>query len=943
MKIRATLVFFSLFLLSSFAWGQDIYVFREKTTFKNPSWIVSSSEITMKHKPIYKGNPTELVRIRVQSDKPFSEILEELQQMETVIWAEEVMEYQTFSSPDEILATPNDPDRTSLQPWLETVNAYSAWDIGTGSSEVVIAIIDTGSEQNHEDLKANLWTNSGEIAGNGIDDDNNGFIDDVNGWDFFEKNGNSNPKGSSNNHGTHVAGLASAVTNNAKGIASISYNTQFMPIKISDNNGKNLSYGVESIIYAVDNGAKVINCSWGSTRFSKALETAVNYAWDNGVILTAAAGNDGTGSTYYPAGYPKVIAVGSVSFRNLVKSPYSNYGGFVDVVAPGGEPTEGIYSTLINNSYGASFGTSMASPIVASLAGLIRSIRTNWDVSTVRSQLETGAQSVTSANASLPYFLGSGIIKADASLSETLRPLAKLQNYHFGDPTNVSTVFNRGQEFSLYLNFLNLGIAQNAIKVSIYSLNDYFQVISGNEQTYSASHNADFTANPIQLRIRDDVSVNSIGIIRIELTYADNSKSNETVQINLVPDLITHMLNSIELSVNGTGRIGMLNYPSTSQGSGFIVKQAGTTQSAMMNIPLLREGGLVFGESESRISSAVRGAGSTINDEFYLIDYFESEFDAAKAVEKGKAVFTDLNAGIEGVRYDIVTTLETFAQADEQDANYILLKYTLKNESTSSYSKIRAGIYLDFDMPFGDPNNDISLYDVKNDFIAQFSGGTESDTTLYVGASIVEGIYCPWLINNNETDGASFFGVKTNSGGNGFTDEEKWRSMDFINASAAVFAGRRRIGPTNTSFMLSADAFSLEPQEEQSFTLILAYGIGFDQLTSTITRAKSRATLVTSNENSNFSELPQQFSFIGNYPNPFNPTSNLVFEIPESGTVKFDVFDMMGRQLSSSENLTYSAGKHTFNINATTWASGTYLVQMKFNNQIQQRLVTLIK
>jgi len=899
----------------------------------------------MKHKPLYKDKPTELVRIQVQSEKPLIEILEELQQMETVIWAEEVIEYQTFANPDEILATPNDPDRTSLQPWLETVNAYSAWDIGTGSSDVVIAIIDTGSELNHEDLKANVWANSGEIAANGIDDDNNGFIDDVNGWDFYENNGNANPKGSSNNHGTHVAGLASTVTNNAKGISAISYNTQFMPIKISDNNGKNLSYGVESIIYAVDNGAKVINCSWGSTRFSKALETAVNYAWDNGVILTAAAGNDGTGSTYYPAGYPNVIAVGSVSFRNLVKSPYSNYGGFVDVVAPGGEPTEGIYSTLINNSYGTSYGTSMASPIVASLAGLIRSVRSNWDVSTVRSQLETGAQSVANANASLPYFLGSGIIKADASLSETLRPLAKLQTYHFGDPNNVSTVFNRGQDFSLYLNFLNLGIAQNAIKVSVYSLNDYFQIISGNEQTYSASHNGDFSANPIQLRVRDDVSVNSIGIIRIEITYTDHSTSNETVQINLVPDLITHTLNSIELSVNGTGRIGMLNYPSTTEGSGFIVKQAGTTQSAMMNIPLLREGGLVFGENESRISSAVRGAGSTINDEFYLIDYFESEYDATKGVEKGKAVFTDLNAGIEGVRYDIVTTLETFAQADEQDVNYILLKYTLKNESkSSSYSKIRAGIYLDFDMPFGDANNDISLYDVENDFIAQFSGGTETDTTLYVGVSIVEGIYTPWLINNNETDGSSFFGVKTTSGGNGFTDEEKWRSMDFINASAAVFAGRRRMGPANTSFMLSADAFSLEPQEEQSFTLILGYGIGYENLKQTVSRAKSRAILVTSLKSEhNYLELPSQLELLNVYPNPFNPQATISYSSFKRGIIQLLVFDVMGRLIHSKEFTPSVTGKGSFSLDASTWSSGTYFVRLIQENQTAFLQITLVK
>lgn len=917
--------------------AQDIYALKKDMLFKNPNWIKSSSEIKLSKKHKNREN-LSLVRISLDGSKPIKEAIKELQNIPNYIWVEEVVPYQTFETAPFSASTPNDPDRATFQPWLETLQASAAWEIGTGSSDIVIAIIDTGVELNHPDLEANLWVNAGEIPGNGIDDDQNGFIDDINGWDFFSKTGDPNPKSNSNNHGTHVAGLASAVTNNGIGIASLSYNTRFMPIKISDNNGKNLSYGYEAIIYAVNNGANVINCSWGSTQFSKALEFAIEYAWENGVIVTAAAGNDGNTSVYYPAGYARSIAVGSINFKTLKKSSFSNYGGFVDVLAPGGETNDGIYSTLTNKSYGVSSGTSMASPIVASLVGLIKSVRPDWDKSTVRAQLEKTALSVKETNPDIQNLIGTGLIQAQNALSESLKPLTKLMFYHFGDSNNVANVFNRNQLFDLFLKVEQYGSTDNTIGIQVSSLSPYLTVLDNASQTISLVHNQTKTAQKVKVQVSPDAPANTKANLKIEFIYSDQTKTAEIIEIKAVPDNLIHDVNSIHLGVNGTGRIGYFNYPTNSQGLGFVIKENGTTQSNLKNTPLLKEAGLLFGNGGTRISSSVRGVSNQVDNEFFLVDYFESSFDAANGIQKGKALFTDLNAGIEGLRFDILTTLETFAQTSDLDSDYILFKYTFKNTHPSAtYSTMRAALFFDFDMPFNDADNDVTFHDRDNDFMAQFSGGLETDTTLYVGASILEGIYSPWIIDNNSTS-SFYFGI--NSAAGGFSDEEKWLAMD--GRAASMLDSRKRIGPSNNSFVISTSAFNLAPEQEQSFTFILGYGIGYSALSSTMLRAKQKAPLVTSIDE-NLVSVPESFKILGNSPNPFNPTTQIFVEIPKAGLLNYALYDVLGREVFSTKSQFLSQGIHQIHIDGSALSSGIYIVRVFMNQQVHSHKIMLVK
>ena len=298
-----------------------------------------------------------------------------------------------------MVGTPNDPSFT--QQWaLTKINAPQAWDMTTGSRDVVVAVIDTGVDYTHGDLAANIWSNTREIPGNGIDDDSNGYVDDVRGWDFFGNDSDPKDETSAQNpgHGTHCSGIIGAVGNNGTGISGISQQVSIMPIRFLGADGSgDLMNGIKSIDYAIAAGAQIISASWGAKSTeeeAKPLVEAVERANQKGVIFVVAAGNDGVNNDstgFYPANSPvaNVINV-SASGNSDSKPSWSNFGtNKVHLASPG----ENIYSTLPNNKYGNLSGTSMATPLVAGMVALLKSQDRNLSGLEARSVLQaTGDQ-----------------------------------------------------------------------------------------------------------------------------------------------------------------------------------------------------------------------------------------------------------------------------------------------------------------------------------------------------------------------------------------------------------------------------------------------------------------------------------------------------------------------------------------------------------------------
>jgi hypothetical protein len=286
---------------------------------------------------------------------------------------------------------PNDPYYAAVQaPYLGRLEMPAAWDLTVGRPEIVIAILDTGVDMTHPDLSAGIWTNPGEVPGNGVDDDRNGFVDDVHGWNFPD---NNNQIYDDYSHGTHVAGIAAARANNGIGIAGMAGKATIMPVDVFPSSGFG-TYAdlIQALVYATDNGARVINMSLGATSYSRGEEAAVDYAWAHGAVVVAAAGNSGRESYHYPAAHPHAIAVAATDpYDNL--AGFSTWGDFVDLAAPG----VGVYSTVPNNRYSRMSGTSMATPHVAGLAGLVLSLNANLTPDAVRALLEENADDLGAA------------------------------------------------------------------------------------------------------------------------------------------------------------------------------------------------------------------------------------------------------------------------------------------------------------------------------------------------------------------------------------------------------------------------------------------------------------------------------------------------------------------------------------------------------------------
>ncbi|MEA5553958.1 S8 family peptidase [Anabaena cylindrica UHCC 0172] len=287
---------------------------------------------------------------------------------------------------------PDAPDLGGNNWGADLVNAPAAWERGHTGQGIVVAVLDTGVDYNHNDLNDNIWTNSKEIAGNGIDDDGNGYIDDIQGWNFDSTNNNVLDD---NGHGTHVSGTI-AGENNDFGVTGIAYNAKIMAVKVLDKNGSG-SYAniTKGIYYAVDNGANVINLSLGGNSGNNTLKSALEYASSKGVIVVMAAGNNSESTPSYPARYADNlgIAVGAVDKNNNL-TDFSNRSGSQEikyVTAPG----QDIYSTVPNNQYATYNGTSMAAPHVAGVVALMLSANPNLTDSQIRDIITRTAENGT--------------------------------------------------------------------------------------------------------------------------------------------------------------------------------------------------------------------------------------------------------------------------------------------------------------------------------------------------------------------------------------------------------------------------------------------------------------------------------------------------------------------------------------------------------------------
>lgn len=350
---------------------------------------------------------------RVSEDVDIIGTAKKLSELEWIVYAE-----PQFVSYD--MYVPNDANLNSVMPYhFDNINSYEAWDITLGDTNVVIGITETAINVNHEDLSGNIKYNHADPVGGG-DDDNDGYVDNFAGWDMVDNDNNL----FINNeiHGDAVSAIASATADNNIGYAGIGFKCKFLPVKVA-NNSQVITHGYEGIQYCVENGCSVVNCSWGNTTYSQVAQDIVTWAAiNNDVVLVASAGNANSTSLYYPASYNYVLSVTGIDqndvFDNGTNAPFT-HNDSVDVSAPG----INVYTTATFNGQflysPPQGGTSMASPIVAGVAGLVRSLNGCAGALEVIEHIKATADNVDGISQNVPYagLIGTGRVNAQTAVT----------------------------------------------------------------------------------------------------------------------------------------------------------------------------------------------------------------------------------------------------------------------------------------------------------------------------------------------------------------------------------------------------------------------------------------------------------------------------------------------------------------------------------------------
>jgi len=650
-----------------------------------------------------------------------------------------------YPADDSYSCKPDDPN-WNLQWGMTKILADSAFCVNSGDTTVVIGIVDTGVQWDHPDLEANIWINPGEWGPDGqggfkqnnrIDDDGDGFIDDWHGWDFgggdynhIVEDNNPSPINTSSSHGTHVAGIASAVTNNSVGIAGTGYHCKILPVKASSDNDMRASgtpyiiFGFDGIVYAAAMGAKVINCSWGGPGASQFEQEIIDSVTAHGTLVVAAAGNTGTSQIGYPASYRGVISV-AATVTSDAKAGYSTYNEFVDVSAPG----DNIWSTYYRNTYTISSGTSMASPMVAGLAGLVKSQFPSYNALQVGEQVRISCDSINAQNPSYRNLIGKGRINAYRALTFS-SPSLRMNSFIIKDSAggNNNGIPEANENFTIIARFTNyLQPTTSQAMVTISTSDTNVQVQSGSYPVGAVGTlgTTDNSGSPFQVHVKSNPPP---GLkVMFSLTITDAGYSDyQMFSIMINPIYATHNVNNVEVTLTNISRIGFVDL-SGSFGSGFVF--GGGNQ--------LFEGGLMLGTSATKTNDVVRnGACPACQDnDFSSSGIYALSTPGVISQQDGRAVFTDNGAQADN-KIGLQISMYSYAFTGPSDSNYIILRYDIKNTSVSTVSNLYAGLFFDWDM-LPDYSTNKTSFDASRGL--GYAWDNAATNPVYCGAGVLEG------------------------------------------------------------------------------------------------------------------------------------------------------------------------------------------------------------
>ncbi|MCX7797633.1 MAG: S8 family peptidase [Melioribacter sp.] len=793
---------------------------------------------------------------------------------------------------------------------LTQINAAKAWDITKGDSNIVIGIVDTGVDWKHPDLSANIYR------------DKNGNIV---GYDFGGLNGipdndpsedKAPPLSSTGYHGTHVAGIAAAVTNNLIGVASIGYNCSIMPVKVSRNDKRQsngdpyIYYGFEGIKYAAEHGAKVINCSWGGYGYSRYEQEIIDYATSLGALIVAAAGNENRKMPFYPASYNGVLSVGWIDIDGNTKASNSNYGYTLDVMAPGTSIIS-TWPTISGRKYRQISGSSMASPLVAGLAALVFSKNPEYSPLQVAEKIRVTCDDIYSFNSdTLKYLLGRGRINAYKAVKDTNVISIRAKNIKFID-SNGNGLLEKGEQISINMTFENFLNPASNILVELSTNDPSIKLIKSsltinqlNTLQTINNQNEEFT-----FLINEYAEYNHT--VNFILKFTSNNYTDFqwfTVRIN--PTYDTHNANKITMTITSKGNLGFNDYPDNQEGDGFKFNKGEN---------LMFEGALMYGTSETKVMDAARVIYTQSND-FKIIEQFKITNHNDSQI--GYTIFDDSNFG--NGRLGIETYLKSYCFNQPPYDKFIILELKFKNTTTQNINGFYAGYFFDWDIPADSATIDSTNYDKLGNFGYAYCIN-KSIVSTYVGAALISSDKYGYYPVDNEQ---MLFDPA------GFTKSEKW----FTLSSGIKNFGA---GPSDISFTISGGPFDIPAGETLTVAFAIAAGESLDELRNSIIKSREKYEIITSNTFED--NLPKVFLLFQNYPNPFNPITTISYQLPATTMVSLKVYDILGREISTLVNEIKKPGKYEVKFDGTNLSSGVYFYALQAGENFAVKKMMLIK
>ncbi|MCX6270240.1 MAG: S8 family serine peptidase, partial [Bacteroidetes bacterium] len=791
---------------------------------------------------------------------------------------------------------PND-EKIGQQYYLSMIRAYQAWDICQGDSSVVIGIIDSGTNLNHTDLQGNIKYNYDDPI-DGIDNDNDGFIDNVMGWDLGEMDNDPQvaPGGGNSAHGAHMCGIAAASTNNLIGVAGVGFNCKFLPVKISDADG-NYTKGFEGIVYAADHGCKVINCSWGAPltagRFG---QDVVNYAtYNRDALVVAASGNSDNNIPFYPASYENVLSVGATDgndARMFVVSGYAtSYGIFLDLCAPGKD----IFSTWdYPYFYKTLSGTSMASAVASGAAALLRARFPGLTAGQTAEKLRITCDVIDTIPVNLPFYkqLGMGRINLYRALTDSTSPSIRILQAGFSDHND--SVFAPGDTVRLTGQFFNFLADAPGVTVKLICPLPYVQLIDsvidlGAIPGSSGLMNDD---NPLTFKLLPGCPPDASIPVRLEY-MAGNTSSFEYLKLEINRNFLNISTEEIITTVTSSGKIGY-NDDLKSQGVGFCYKN---------DLSILFSGGLMAGISYSQVSDVVYNQDFTSWDQdFTPVERVKKVLNPQQADNEVVAVFNDNGSGSSALH--VLITQRVLTWNAPEDSKFVVYEYTLKNSGSNSLANLYLGLFLDWDIDFFASSNDQVEWDsaYRMGVTRSLNGGPMAGISL-----LSQGPVRHYAFDMNGQNGS----INVN---NGFTDQEKYIAMKTNRNQAGAGANGN-----NVADMVSSGPYLVQPGDSLVLAWTLVAGDYPDELQTSVIRAKNRYFNTLGIHENNNRENPERIML---FPNPSTGETTIEFYLDRPQPVSVVIYNPEGQQVINLGSIPCSSGNNQINLQQETLTPG---------------------